>query len=86
VFLDPLLHGRGLDTDAVRTLARHPIEDRGHHRVTIDPSVSNAAAIRTYEKVGFRAVGVTRRSTRDPVSGEWVDGLLMDLLADELTR
>jgi aminoglycoside 6'-N-acetyltransferase len=29
--------------------------------VTIDPSVDNAAAIRSYEKVGFRPVGVMRR-------------------------
>jgi aminoglycoside 6'-N-acetyltransferase len=86
LYLDPAEHGRGLGTDAVRTLARHLIEERGHHRVTIDPSVGNAPAIRSYEKVGFRAVGVMRQYTRDPLTGEWVDGLLMDLLADELTR
>jgi aminoglycoside 6'-N-acetyltransferase len=86
IFLDPRRHGQGLGTDAVRTLARHLIEERGHHRVTIDPSVGNAPAIRSYEKVGFRPVGVMRRYTRDPLTGEWVDGLLMDLLADELTR
>jgi aminoglycoside 6'-N-acetyltransferase len=81
LFLDPALHGRGLGTAAVRRLVRHLIEDRGHHRVTIDPSTGNAAAIRSYEKVGFRRVGVMRRYVHLP-SG-WQDGLLMELLAGE---
>jgi aminoglycoside 6'-N-acetyltransferase len=33
--------------------------------------------------VGFRPVGITRRSERGP-DGRWHDGLLMDLLAEEL--
>jgi aminoglycoside 6'-N-acetyltransferase len=41
------------------------------------------AAIRAYEKAGFRPVGVMRQSERLP-GGDWHDGLLMDLLADEL--
>ena len=45
----------------MRTLGRHLIEDRGHHRLVIDPAVDNAAAIRCYAKVGFRTVGVMRR-------------------------
>lgn len=83
VFLHPRWHGRGLGTDAVRTLVRHLVMDHGHHRVTIDPAADNAAAIRCYAKVGFRPVGVLRRYWRDP-EGVWRDGLLMDLLADEL--
>jgi aminoglycoside 6'-N-acetyltransferase len=85
VYLDPALHGRGLGADAVRTLARHLIDDLGHHRLEIDPARDNAAAIRCYEKVGFRPVGVLRRNERG-LDGEWHDSLLMDLLADELTR
>ena len=83
LFLSEQAQGRGLGTDAVRTLARHLVHDRGHHRLTIDPAVENAAAIRAYEKVGFRAVGVMREYWRLP-DGEWRDGLLMDLLAREL--
>jgi aminoglycoside 6'-N-acetyltransferase len=41
------------------------------------------AAIRCYSKVGFRPVGILRRSERGP-DGSWHDGLLMDLLAEEL--
>jgi aminoglycoside 6'-N-acetyltransferase len=83
VFLSTECHGQGLGADAVRTLARHLLEERGHHRLTIDPAAANERAIRCYERVGFRRVGIMRRYWRDP-SGEWRDGLLLDLLADEL--
>jgi aminoglycoside 6'-N-acetyltransferase len=85
VYVAPAWHGRGVGTDAVRTLAAHLIDDLGHHRLTIDPAADNAAAIRAYEKVGFRAVGVMRRYERGP-DGVWHDNLLMDLVADELVR
>jgi aminoglycoside 6'-N-acetyltransferase len=84
IYVDPAVHGRGVGTDAVRTLARHLFVDHGHHRLEIDPAVDNDAAIRCYSKVGFRPVGVRRRSERGP-DGTWHDGLLMDLLAEELT-
>jgi aminoglycoside 6'-N-acetyltransferase len=84
ITLHPDWCDRGLGTDAVRTLARHLFDDRGHHRITIDPAVSNARAIASYRKVGFRDVGVMRRYERAN-DGSWRDSLLMDLLADELT-
>jgi aminoglycoside 6'-N-acetyltransferase len=74
--------GRGIGPDAIRTLARHLFEERGHHRLTIDPAVANDRAIRAYERVGFRPVGVMRAYERGP-DGQWHDGLLMDLLRDE---
>jgi aminoglycoside 6'-N-acetyltransferase len=84
VYLDPARHNQGLGTDAVRTLAHHLIETEGHHRLTIDPAADNHAAIRAYEKAGFRKVGVMREYERG-ADGTWHDGLLMDLLADDLT-
>jgi aminoglycoside 6'-N-acetyltransferase len=83
LFLDPALHGQGLGTEAVRRLVRHLIEECGHHRITIDPGTDNTAAIRSYEKVGFRRVGVMRRYERRIGSEQWRDGLLMELLAGE---
>ena len=83
LFLDPALHGRGLGTEAVRRVVRHLIDERGHHRLTIDPATANAAAIRSYEKVGFRSVGVMRRHERDADGDGWHDSLLIDLLAGE---
>ena len=82
VFLTEGAQGHGLGTNAVRTLARYLIDERGHHRLTIDPATDNAAAIRAYEKVGFCTVGVMREYWRSP-DGTWRDGLLMDLLARE---
>jgi aminoglycoside 6'-N-acetyltransferase len=44
--------------------------------------MTNVAAVRCYEKVGFRRVGVLRSYERD-AGGGWRDGLLMELLAGE---
>ncbi len=84
IFLHPAWHGRGLGADAIRTLARYLFGDRGHHRITIDPAAHNQQAIRSYQRVGFRPVGVMRRYERGP-DGSWHDGLLLDLLPDDLT-
>jgi aminoglycoside 6'-N-acetyltransferase len=85
IFLDPAVHGRGIGRDTVRTLSRFLIDERGHHRLVIDPAADNAAAIGCYESVGFRPVGIMRRYERDADGNGWHDGLLMDLLADELS-
>jgi aminoglycoside 6'-N-acetyltransferase len=76
--------GQGLGPEAIRVLAEHLFNELGHHRLTIDPSAKNQPAIEAYRKVGFRPVGVMRQYEQGP-SGEWRDGLLMDLLKGELT-
>ena len=83
LFVDPELHGRGIGTEVLRRIVRHLIEDLGHHRVTIDPAVDNAAAVRAYEKAGFRTVGVMRRSERDTGGDGWHDSLLMELVTED---
>ncbi len=80
IFLTRDVHGHGLGTDALETLARHLIEDRGHHRLVLGANVHNARAIRCYEKAGFRRVGVTRLSGRDFRTGEYADELFMELV------
>jgi RimJ/RimL family protein N-acetyltransferase/ketosteroid isomerase-like protein len=84
LFLDPAVHGQGIGRDAVRTMVRHLFADRGHRRITIDPAADNEAAIRCYAAVGFRPVGRMRGYERDLDGRGWHDGLLMDLLADDL--
>lgn len=86
LFLSGEHQGRGLGREAIAVLARHLISQRGHHRLVIDPAVANEAAIRCYQSVGFRAIGVMRRYELDHVSGKWTDSLLMDLLAEELVE
>jgi len=85
IFLAEAYQDRGYGSEAIRVLARHLFSDRGHHRLTIDPAVANERAIRAYERVGFRPVGVMRSYERG-ADGTWHDGLLMDLLAHELER
>jgi aminoglycoside 6'-N-acetyltransferase len=81
IFLDPAVHGRGVGTEVVRRVVRLLVEERGHHRITIDPAAANAAAIRAYAKAGFEPVGVMRRYERDVAGDGWHDGLLMELVA-----
>lgn len=83
IFVSASRHRRGIGSDAIRTVIRHLIE-RGHHRFTIDPAADNVAAIRAYERVGFRTVGVMRAYERG-ADGTFHDGLFMELLDDELT-
>jgi aminoglycoside 6'-N-acetyltransferase len=83
IFVATAWQGRGYGTEAIRALARHLVDARGHHRLTIDPAAANERAIRAYERVGFRPVGVMRQYERG-ADGAWHDGLLMDLLASEL--
>jgi aminoglycoside 6'-N-acetyltransferase len=75
--------GKGLGTDALRTLARHLFGARGHHRLTIDPAVANERAIAVYRKVGFQPVGVMRAYEMG-ADGTFHDNLLMDMLSGEL--
>lgn len=83
IFLSPDFQGSGLGPAALRLAARWLIDERGHHRLTIDPDARNERAIRAYEAIGFRRVGLMRRYSRG-VDWKWHDGLLMDLLAEEL--
>ncbi len=85
IFLSDRVQGRGIGREAIALLARFLVDERGHHRLVIDPSASNGRAIRCYEAVGFRSVGVMRQYERR-LDGTWGDGLLMDVLAGELEQ
>ena len=72
---------RGVGTEAVRTMLCYLVEVKRCHRVTIDPDVGNARAIRCYEKAGFRLDGVLRHNDR--IAGRYVDTHFMSMLDDE---
>ena len=61
----------------LRDAGRHGLIPRGERDEAV--GVGRVQAV-----VGFRPVGVMRRYERGP-DGTWHDGMLMDLLADELT-
>jgi len=82
ISLSGRFQGQGLGPDALRTAIRWFASERGHHRFTIDPNAANERAISAYSAVGFKPVGIMRRC--ELVDGEWTDGLLMDLLIEQL--
>lgn len=82
LFLGAAWQGQGLGGAAIRALMNHLFDDLGHHRLVIDPAAANEHAIRAYEQVGFRRVGVMREYERAP-DGTWRDGLLLELLASD---
>jgi aminoglycoside 6'-N-acetyltransferase len=83
ISLSGRFQGHGLGPDALRTAIRWFASERGHHRFTIDPNAGNEPAIKAYSAVGFKPIGIMRRA--ELIDGEWTDGLLMDLLIEELT-
>jgi aminoglycoside 6'-N-acetyltransferase len=83
IFIATRFQGQGYGPEALWLGANWLISDRGHHRLIIDPSTANERAIATYASLGFKPVGVMRRYERGP-DGTWHDGLLMDMLAEEL--
>jgi aminoglycoside 6'-N-acetyltransferase len=80
--LDPAHHGRGYGPEVLRAVIDHFIA-KGHHRFTIDPTATNARAIRAYEKVGFKSIGIAREYD-ELTPGKRSDALLMDLIARDL--
>lgn len=85
IFLGGRFQGRGIGPEAIALLSDFLFAERGHHRITIDPAAANQNAVRCYQKVGFRPVGVMRQYERG-TDGQFHDGLLMDLLRGELVR
>jgi len=80
IFVATRFQNQGVGTEAIKQLVRFLIDERSHHRITIDPAVENAAAIRCYEKAGFERVGVMKMASRVPGTSEWHDDLLMELV------
>jgi RimJ/RimL family protein N-acetyltransferase len=73
--------GAGFGTDAQRALLRFAFNSIGLHRVWLTVYASNARAIRSYEKLGFRREGLMRESWRGPNGLE--DSALMAILAED---
>ena len=76
--------GKGLGEEATRTLCRFAFDEMGLHKIRLDVYASNASAVRTYERVGFRREGVLREEAYR--GGRYIDVLRMGLLRGELTK
>ena len=79
MFLVPAARDRGLGPDAARTLARWLLGTGTMRRLTVDPYVSNARAIRAWAKAGFRPV-----EEREPDREHRSRWLLMEIDRDSL--
>jgi len=81
IFMDRDHIGSGWGTDAHRAILSFGFRTLGLERVWLAVQASNARAIASYEKVGYRREGTLRRSFR--VNGVLGDSVLMAILRDE---
>ena len=72
--------GQGYGTEAVQLLLDYAFTVLGVHNVWLDTRLQRAA-IRAYEKVGFREIG--RRRGARMLAGRRYDVVLMDCVANE---
>lgn len=77
IFIDTGVRGRRIGEEAL-ALAIGGEFAEGVTRVTLDPNVHNAGAIRSYERLGFQRIGVLRDYQVRP-GGALEDALFMDL-------
>ena len=78
----PSFRGRRVADEAARLLQLHLARDLGYHRLQLEIYGFNERAIAHAERAGFVREGVRRRAYWR--HGEWTDGVLFGLLADEL--
>lgn len=80
---DPSDRGTGYGTEATRLILDYAFTALGLHNVLLDTTEFNAAAIRAYQKAGFKEIG--RRRQAHFMGGRLWDVVLMDCLAEEFT-
>lgn len=78
---DPADWGKGFGTEATRLIVRYAFETLNLHRVWLRVVASHTAAIRVYERVGFRREGVMREAHYR--EGCYADLVIMGLLRGE---
>jgi RimJ/RimL family protein N-acetyltransferase len=78
----PDFRGRHLSDEAARLFQRHLLGELGYHRLQLEIYGFNERAIGHAERAGFVREGVKRKAYRR--HGEWVDGVLFGLIAEDL--
>ncbi|MEV6284888.1 GNAT family protein [Kribbella sp. NPDC051770] len=81
ILIGPSGRNRGLGTEATKLIVGYGIEKLGLHRISLGVYAFNPRAQRAYEKAGF----VVEGRLRDDLlwEGEWVDSIVMSVLATE---
>ena len=80
--IHPDFRGRKLADEAARLLQRHLLLDLDYHRLQLEIYGFNERAIQHAERSGFVREGVKRKAYWR--HGEWVDGVLFGLVAEDL--
>jgi RimJ/RimL family protein N-acetyltransferase len=78
----PRFRGRRVADDAARLLQSHLIDELGYHRLQLEVYGFNERAIAHAERAGFTREGVRRKAYL--YEGDWVDGVLFGLVAEDL--
>ena len=84
IFIGTEFRGRRIGEEAI-ALAIWREFAAGVTRITLDPNVFNEGAIRSYERLGFRRIGVLRDYQVRP-GGALEDGLFMDLTRSDFPQ
>lgn len=82
--IEPELRGQRVADTAARLLQHLLLGELGYHRLQLECYGFNERAIRHAERSGFIREGVKRKAYWR--HGEWVDGVLYGLLAEDLER
>ena len=82
--IHPSHRGHRIADAAARLFQRHLIHELGFHRVQLEIYGFNERAMRHAERSGFTREGVRRKAYWR--NGEWVDGVLFGLVAEDLSE
>lgn len=74
-------HNKGYGRDAIRTLLKFGFETLGLHSIEIRHMAPNEAGAHLYRSIGFKEVGTLRQHCF--LHGEWVDEVVLDMLAED---
>jgi ribosomal-protein-serine acetyltransferase len=80
-WLDAAMQGKGIVTQACRTMVRHAFEEHKVHKVEISCAIDNPRSRAVAERLGFLQEGILRQVVR--LHNRYVDGVFYGLLVDE---
>ena len=81
---NPAHQSKGYGTDATRVMLWVGFNILGLHSIYLDTMEDNERAIHTYEKVGFKRVGILRET--EFIDGAYKGLLVMDILRSEFEK
>jgi ribosomal-protein-serine acetyltransferase len=80
-WLEEAMEGKGIVTQACRTMVRHAFEEHEVHKVVISCAIDNPRSRAVAERLGFMQEGILRQVVR--LHDRYIDGVFYGLLVDE---